>query len=193
MLQWAIRERKLTWLVLVYVIAYLVVSWLDLFSTGLALQSPVASEGNVYSTPHGVWDAGRAWTITLMGGLFIVVFLVMGARRADAAGDRWLAHPIHSFQRLYLNPFAARNIDIAAIHCLAFAFGFVVLRLLAVINNLLIWQADTGPLGVAIGLLSAPLGPTGAFWLVMGPTFYLTTFACAPLAARTIGWLRRSS
>jgi hypothetical protein len=30
-----------------------------------------------------------------------------------------------------------------------------------------------------------------AFWAVMGPLFYLVAFAVAPLAARTIRWLRR--
>lgn len=189
----SVSPNKLTWLLLAYVGAYLLVSWLDVFTTGLALTRPVATEGNVYSTSRGVWDAGRAWTITLVGGLMITGFLVMGAQRADAAPERWLAHPIRSFARLYLNPFAPRNADIAAIHCLAFAFGFVVLRLLAAINNLLIWRTDTGPLGQAIGLLTGPFGPIGAFWLVMGPTFYLTAFACAPLAVRTIGWLKGSS
>ena len=188
----SVSRKKLSWLILVYAGAYLLVSWLDVFTTGLALTRPVATEGNIYSTPHGVWDEGRAWTITLVGGVMIIGFLVLGALRADAAAEQWLAHPIRSFRRLYLNPFAARNADIAAIHCLAFAFGFVVLRLLAAINNLLIWRTDTGPLGRAIGLLTGPFGPTGAFWLVMGPTFYLTAFACAPLAVRTIGWLRRA-
>ena len=188
-----VASKKLTWLALAYTGAYLFVSWLDLLSTDLALTRPVATEGNIYATPKGVWDAGRAWAITLVGGVIILGFLVLGARRADAAAERWLANPISSFRRLYLNPFAARNSDVAAIHCLAFAFGFVVLRLLAAINNVLIWQTDTGPLGRAIGVLTGPFGKTGAFWLVMGPTFYLTAFACAPLAVRTIGWLRRES
>jgi hypothetical protein len=41
-----------------------------------------------------------------------------------------------------------------------------------------------------IGLLSHRTSLMVAFWLVMGTLFYLVAFACSPLAARLIRWLR---
>src|SRR3954452_1833422 len=80
--------------------------------------------------------------------------------------------------------------DRSPLHMLSFVIAFIPLRLLAAANNLLIYYYGTAPLGRLIGLLSHRTSLVAAFWLVMGTLFYVLTFACAPLAARLIIWLR---
>jgi membrane protein implicated in regulation of membrane protease activity len=80
--------------------------------------------------------------------------------------------------------------DRSPLHMLSFVIAFVPLRLVAAANNLLIYYYGTAPLGRLIGLLSHRTSLVVAFWLVMGTLFYVLTFACSPLAARVMRWLR---
>ena len=48
-----------------YLVAYLAASYLDLYTTRLALQRPGTSEGNVYATNQSSYSPAKAWVITV--------------------------------------------------------------------------------------------------------------------------------
>ena len=182
--------RRIVSLSFSYLLAYLVASYLDLHTTILALQRPGTSEGNVYSTSGHDYIAAKAWLITAAGAVFIEAFLLFGALNAQRVSEHWLRHPIRSFGKLYVIFWSQKVMDCSPLHMLSFVIAFIPLRLLAAANNLLIYYYGTAPLGRLIGLLSHRTSLVAAFWLVMGTLFYVLTFACAPLAARLIIWLR---
>lgn len=167
---------------ILYLAVYALVSWADLFTTKLALLQPNTVEGNVYAVGDDGYSAAKAWTITAVGALFILPFLVFGLVAAGRVSDGWLRHPIRSFAKLYINPFSKRVMDRSPLHMLSFVLAFPVLRLLAAGNNWLISETGTGPIGWLVGQVSNATNPTFGFWLVLGPLFYLLAFACSPLA-----------
>jgi hypothetical protein len=181
---------RIALLAAVYAVAYLAAAALDLKTTLMALQRPEASEGNVYASGAAGYDVGRAWLISLGMGILIEGFLLFGALNAGKVADAWLQRPVRSFAKIYINPFAPSVIDRAPLHALAFVLAFPLLRVLASVNNLMIWAGQPAPLGRFIGVVSRATTPTIAFWAVMAPLFYLVTFASAPLAVRVIRWLR---
>jgi hypothetical protein len=182
--------RRIVSLSAAYLLAYFIASYLDLYTTTLALRRPGTSEGNVYSTSGHDYMPTKAWAITAAGALFIEAFLLFGAVYADRVSEHWLRHPICSFAKMYVRFWSPKVMDRSPLHMLSFVVAFVPLRLLAAGNNLSIYYFGTGPLGRLIGLLSHRTSLVVAFWLVMGSLFYLLTFACSPLAARLIVWLR---
>ncbi len=167
---------------ILYLAVYGVVSWADLFTTKLALQQPNTVEGNVYAVGADGYSASKAWTITAVGALFILPFLVFGLVVARRVSERWLQQPIRSFGKFYINPFSEKVIDRSPLHMLSFVLAFPLLRLLAAGNNWLISETGTGPIGWLVGQVSNATNPTLGFWLVLGPLFYLLAFACSPLA-----------
>lgn len=184
------RVRRTIILAIAYALPFLVASWLDLWTTSLALTQPGASEGNVYATDGGAYLSGRAWAMTAIGGAMIEAFLLFAGLSAERVADHWLDRPMRSFTRVYINPWARSVIDRSPLHALSYVLAFVPLRLLAAINNALIWKTGAGPLGEAIGVLSHWIGATGAFWLVMGPLFCLMAVAISPVAAKILRWVR---
>ncbi len=174
-----------------YAVAYLAAAELDLGTTSLALTHAGASEGNVYAAGAGGYAAARAWAINLAGGAVIEAALIWSLLGAERMAQAWLSRPIASFAKFYVNPFARSVADRAPLHMLSFCLAFPPLRLLAAGNNLMIWRTGMAPLGWLIGVLSQRTTPLVAFWLVMGPAFYLLTFAAAPLAAQLLQGLRR--
>jgi hypothetical protein len=183
--------RRIVIFSLLYLLAYVVASYLDLHTTILALQRPGTSEGNVYATTGQDYVSTKAWLITAAGAVFIEAFLLFGALNARRVSEHWLRHPIRSFGKFYVIFWSRKLMDRSPLHMISFVIAFVPMRLLAAANNILIYYYGTAPLGRLIGLLSQRTSPTAAFWLVMGTLFYLLAFACAPLAARLIVWLRR--
>src|SRR5947209_18436267 len=119
----ALRLPISIFLIVGYALAYLGASWLDLTTTTMALQRPEASEGNVYATNHAGYVASTAWLITLVGGLAFEACLVWSVVASRNVTDWWLAHPIRSFAKLYVNPWARRVRDRGALHVLSFALG----------------------------------------------------------------------
>ncbi|MEY2495651.1 MAG: hypothetical protein QOJ45_2143 [Verrucomicrobiota bacterium] len=195
-----LRQGRLIWFTfavrrivnfsLVYLAAYAVASYLDLQTTLLALQRPGTTEGNVYSTSGHDYVATKAWVITAAGALFIEAFLLFGALNAHRVSEHWLRHPIRSFAKFYVVFWSRRWMDRSPLHMLSFVIAFVPLRFLAAANNLMIYYYGTAPLGRLVGFVSRHTSPTAGFWLVMGTLFYLFAFACSPIAARLIVWLR---
>ena len=181
---------RATLLIGLYAVAYLVASWLDLTTTTLALRQPTATEGNVYATTGEGYAASQAWLITIAGGLAIGACLAWSIFASRAVAERWLAHPIHSWARFYVNPWAAASRDPSPLHMMSFVIAFIPLRLIAALNNILIAGTGTAPLGKLVGVASRATSPVIGFWLVLGPLFYLAAIAASPVAARVMTWLR---
>jgi hypothetical protein len=187
----SVSMRRILLLAGLYALAYLAASWLDLWTTGLALTRPGASEGNVYATTGAAYISTKAWLITGVGGAVVEAFLLFAALNAGRVAETWLRRPVRSFAKLYVNPFAAGVIDRSPLQAMCFVIAFVPLRLLAAANNTMIWETGRAPLGELIGRASNATTPLIGFWAVMAPLFYLLAFACAPAAVRVIRWLRR--
>jgi hypothetical protein len=185
-----ILSSRAMWLLGLYAIAYLLASWLDLGTTALALHRPEASEGNVYATGPAGYVSAKAWLITIVGGLAIEAFLVWSIRASSSVTEKWLARPIRSWAKVYINPWARAVRDRSPLHMMSFVIAFVPLRLIAALNNILIASTGTAPLGKLVGLASRATSPTIGFWLVLAPLFYLLAMGVSPVAARLIIWLR---
>jgi MFS family permease len=178
--------RRIAIVSLVYVIAYFAAAYLDLYTTGLALQQPGTTEGNVYATNEKSYSSATAWLVTGVCAPFIVGSLLFGLLNARHVSQRWLRHPVRSFAKFYIIPWRKRVLDRSPLHMASFAIAFVPLRLLAAGNNLLIYRYGTGPLGSLVGIVSNHTSPTFGFWIVLGPLFYLLAVASSPLAAYVI-------
>jgi hypothetical protein len=181
--------RRLAWLALGYAVAYLIAAACDLGTTALALHRQGAAERNVYATDGAGYVAARAWAITLVMGVLVEALMVASLLRAEKVSEAWLQRPIRSFGKIYVNPFARSMADRAPIHVLSFCLAFPLLRLLASLNNLMIYKLGFAPLGLPIAKLARVTSPAAGFWLVMGPVFCLLAVAFAPGAAATIRWL----
>jgi hypothetical protein len=182
--------RRAAILTLVYCALFILAAWLDLATTALALTRHGFSEGNVYATSGNDYDAARAWLISGAGGLMILGFLIFGLMNQAKVAETWLRQPIRSFGKFYINPFASGVIDRSPLHMLSFVIAFVPLRLLAALNNLLIFGFGVAPIGWLVGRASRLTTPTIGFWLVLGTLFYGLAFAASPVAARLIRWTR---
>ena len=172
--------------VAVYLVAYVVASFLDLATTSLAVAQPGVREQNLFATSGHVYAAGRAWLITLAGGAMMagcVAFAVAYARRVEG---EWLLRPVHSFAAFYVNPWSKAAIGRSPLHLLSFAVAFVVLRLLAAGNNLLIAACGLAPIGIPIEWIGARTSALVGFAAVIIPLYYVLAMALSPLCARTI-------
>jgi|SRR4051794_23974177 hypothetical protein len=187
-----ILYMRAAWLIGLYAIAYLVASWLDLTTTALALHRPEASEGNVYSTGAAGYVALRAWLITIIGGVAIEACLAWSIIASSDVTEGWLAHPIRSWAKFYVNPWARSVRDRSPLHMMSFVIAFVPLRLIAALNNAVIASTGSAPLGKLVALVSRATTPTLGFWFVLGPLFYLCAIAVTPPAARLVIWLRKA-
>src|SRR5205814_6704409 len=164
------------WAVL-YLLAYLLASYLDLGTTALALRRPEVHERNVFSVNAQGYVATRAWFITVIGGVAMEAFVLFGVRYAARVDGIWLRRPIRSFAKFYINPWSESVIDRSPLHMLSFALAFVVLRVLAAINNLLLYEYGFGPLGALVGAVGARTSPLVGFCLVIALVFYLLAMA----------------
>jgi hypothetical protein len=187
-------ESRLRWFkhglfVLAFLTAYLLASWLDLWSTTHALeQSATAAEQNVYATSDGGFDPGKAWLITAAAGLLLGLFFAFGIGNAQRTSDEWLDNPRRSLLTLNMAPWSRRAMEYLPIHAVLYPISFIVLRVLAGINNLLIASGLFGPLGWAVKAAAGATTPVLGFWLVAGAMFLILLFLMAPLAA----WLIRN-
>jgi hypothetical protein len=188
-----VRLARAAWLILVYPLAYLLASWLDLTTTVMALQRPEATEGNVYTTTAAGYVPATAWLITFAGGVAFEACLIWSILAAGTVTNRWLDHPLRSFAKFYVNPWSRGVRDRAPLHVMSFAIGFVLLRLVAALNNVLIASTGTAPLGRLVGMASRATTPTVGFWLVIAPLFYILAIAISPAASRIIASLRAQS
>jgi hypothetical protein len=166
-----------------YLFAYLAASMLDLGTTELALRAG-GSEGNVFATNAGTYDCIRSLLVTGVGGLVMTALFAFGIKNAARVSGHWLKHPMRSFLIFYLNPWSAGLIDRSPLHALSFAGAFVVLRVLAAVNNMFIVAGSVGPIGALVRTVSRITTPEFGFAFVLGPAFILLAVLLAPFCAK---------
>lgn len=169
------------WLLL-YAAAYCVGAALDLWST-IAATSHGIAEGNTYTLSNGAYVALRALAINVVGGLIMLALWGVGIARAASVSPRWLDHPFASWQKFYFNPFASAVADRAPLHLVAWSAGFVVFRLLAALNNMMLMMGLAGPIGWTIFALAPAIGQTSAFMFVVAIWCIGLVILSTPLAA----------
>jgi hypothetical protein len=180
------RRRGAFAFIVIYLVAYLLASTADLASTSLGLRRPGASEKNVFATTDGAYAAARAWALTAAGAFVMVGCVVYALRNADRVEERWLRQPVRSFGKLYLNPFSQRSIGVTPLHLLSLALGFVVMRLLAAMNNLLVYFYGFGPIGELIKAISPRTSALAGFAIVAGGLFVLVTLGMSRFAVKLL-------
>lgn len=175
-----------------YLLFYFVASFLDLWTTILALKASGAHEGNVFTTSGQAYLLERASIVTLGGAIVMAACVVFAVVYAPRAEEVWLRHPMRSFAHFYLNPWAPGVIVKSPIHMLSVALGFAVLRLLAAANNLLIHFFGIAPIGEPIDWIAKRSSPLVGFAAVMIPLFYLLAIVLSPLAAKLVSSWKQS-
>lgn len=184
-------SRKLWLLLTAFVGAYLLASWLDLWSTTYALsRSPTASEQNVYATSAGAFDLQKAWQITGIAGVLLTAFFAFGLTKSAKTSEKWLRRPRQSLLTLNPPPWSRQALEYLPIHALSYPIAFVALRVFAGINNLLIAQGSIGPLGWAVKAASNATTPTIGFWIVAATVYLTLLMLVAPLAAHLLERVR---
>ncbi len=174
----------------IYLVLYGFASYCDLATTSLVLTQTHHHEGNVFVTRGHAYQAGVSLMVTLGGALFMVACVVAAMQNAARVSERWLAEPIRSFAHMYVNPFTPRALAYSPIHLLSFALAFIPLRLLAAVNNALIFAFGIAPLGAPIEWIARRSSPVFGFVAVIVPVFYVLAVAMAPVAARVLRLLR---
>jgi hypothetical protein len=172
--------------ILAYAALCTAASALDLWTTEIALGVPGASEANVFATTAGVYAAAKAWAINAVGVAGMVAMYVFGLRHADEVAPKWLAHPRLSFFTIYVNPWSRRAITRSPLHAVGYAVAFVVLRLAAATNNLIIAAGATGPLGWMVRTVADRTTPVTGFAIAMGGLYILLVIALLPATARIV-------
>ena len=169
-----------------YLVAYFIASYMDLATTSLGLQRPGVTEKNVLATNAEGYVAAKAWLLTIGGAIVMSACILFSARNAVSVESIWLRHPMRSFGTFYLNPWSPRGIGISPLHMLSFVIAFVLLRVLAAANNLLVYWYGFGPMGELIKWVATKTSPLAGFCIVGFSFFLLTVVAVTPLAARLI-------
>ena len=185
------NRRRLWTFLAAYLLAYLASSILDLGTTALGLQRLGVTEKNVFALDSsGAYVASSAWLLTLGGALVMVACTLFAAKYAGSVKPEWLAHPVRSFSQVYLSPWSRSALEVSPVHTLALVLAFVVLRVAAAANNLLVYAYGWGPMGAAIKWASSMTNPLIGFCLVVFACFIGAMIAAAPFAARILLWWR---
>jgi hypothetical protein len=174
---------------LLYLPLYALASYLDLWTTRLALATSGTHEANTFVTKGRVYVTTQAWITTVIGGILMIGCVAFAAAYAERMDEQWLLRPVSSFQKLYVNPWAKAAMAVSPLHALSMAIGFVLLRIVAAGNNTLIYFYGIAPIGGLIERVARHTSATAAFVLVILPSFYLLAMAVSPLAAKIlVGW-----
>jgi len=171
---------------LLYLPLYAIASYLDLWTTHLALSAAGTHEGNAFVTNGQVYLTTQAWIITIIGGVLMIGCVVFAAAYANRMDGQWLSQPMSSFKKIYLNPWSREAMTVSPLHALSLAMGFALLRIFAAINNTLIYYYGFAPIGGLIDRVAQRTSEMAAFVIVLLPLFYLLAMAVSPLAARII-------
>lgn len=183
-------DRHGIWIA-VYLLCYFVASSLDLWTTAMVLRTPGGFEANVYVAPGQIYRPLNAWAVTLAAGGVMAALFAFGIANAGLVSKHWLSQPIRSLGKAYLNPFSRRLIDRSPLHAMAWALAFVLLRLLAALNNWMIAAGTIGPIGKLVSTLALITSPTISFIVVAAGLFGALMVVMLPVAARLITLLRR--
>lgn len=185
-----IRFNRSFLLALVYLLAYLLASGFDHWTTALALERSGATEANVFATSAGAYAPVQAVGLTVIGAIVLLSCIVFASVHADRVAIEWLRHPVRSFKKFYVFPWSSAVINRSPIHLLSFAFALPPVRLIAGANNFLIAEYGVGPVGSVIKAVSAYTSTLVSVLVVVGAIFIFLALALSPVAARAIIWLR---
>jgi hypothetical protein len=187
------RRKSVITFATVYAVAYLLASYLDLATTSLGLQRPGVYEKNVFAVTAAGYSPFRAWLLTAAGAVVMAGCIVFAVRRATSVDAKWLQHPIRSVGVFYINPWSKKALAVSPLHTLALVIAFVLLRILAAANNVLVYLYGFAPMGGLMKALAARTSPLFGFSIV-GFSFFLVCFlAVLPLSARLITSWRSSA
>jgi hypothetical protein len=176
--------------ILIYLLSYFAASSLDLWTTALVLRTPGGYEANVYVAPGQNYHALNAWAVTLAAGGVMAALFAFGVANANLVSRQWLREPVRSLRKAYLNPFSRKLIDRSPLHAMAWALAFIVLRLLAALNNWMIAAGTVGPIGKLLSAVAMVTSPAVSFVVVAGGLFILLMVVMLPVAARLMMFLR---
>lgn len=187
------RPKSVIRFAIIYAIAYFFASYLDLATTSLGLQRPGVYEKNVFAVTAAGYSPFRAWFLTAVGAIVMAGCIVFAVRRARSVDPKWLDHPIRSIGVFYLNPWSKKAMVISPLHTLALVIAFVLLRILAAANNVLVYLYGFAPMGGLMKALAARTSPLFGFSMV-GFSFFLICFvAVLPVSARIMRSWRSSA
>lgn len=175
-----------------YLAAYWIASYLDLATTALAVQMPDVHERNIFAVNANGFATSKAWLTTAAGAIIMTGCVIFSFRRAADISEIWLRHPIRSFGKFYVNPWSANVRDRSPIHMLSFALAFVVLRVLAATNNLLLCEQRFAPLGALVGAVGARTSPLIGFVVPIVIVFYMIAILVSPIAATVLDRSRKT-
>jgi len=187
------RRRRVFTFAAVYIVAYFAASYMDLATTSLGLQRPGVYEKNVFATNAQGYLPARAWLLTVFGAIIMALCILFSANHSASVDAKWLRQPIASFRKVYLNPWSKNAITVSPLHMLCLVIAFVLLRVVAAANNLLVYAYGFGPMGELIKWTAARTSPLVGFCLVAFASFLLAVIAVAPLAARIMASWRSTA
>lgn len=180
------RQSKILLWTGLFLAAYLCASFLDLWTTEIALLNPEAREGNVAATTDGAYNSSKAWLITAAGGLFLCYIFMFALRNAPAVSNHWLQHPVRALHRLSILPWIDRDKGRGALNGMSYALAFPLLRVAAAVNNAMIGYGAEGFLSYAISSLAKFMPAIAATVMVVLVAYFLLAMLVAPLAKRII-------
>lgn len=181
-----------------YAAAYLTASYLDLWTTHLALLLPHAAEANPFAVVEGDFSAKHAWIYTAIVGPILIAYVLYGAAKLHRVTDEHLRRPLRSYAQfggwwgltVLLSVYFVPRSDRAALHTLSAAIAFVVLRLLAAMNNAMIAVWGDGFLAAALRPVIAALGPLAAFIVVICGLYIVLMLLTAKLLGALVATSR---
>lgn len=176
-----------------FLIAYLGASFLDLWTTEIALLAPRAREGNPAATTDGLYSATKAWLVTTAGGIVLGYMVIFSLQRAHLVPDRWLRHPVKALLRPTLFPWMDRDKGRTALNCLSYALAFPLLRVAAAANNAMIGYGMEGFISYAVMKLAVFVPVLTATIAVILAMYALLVILMAPVAKRAIALLAGSN
>jgi hypothetical protein len=178
--------RRLALAAGLYLLAYSLAACADLWTTTFAIERAGAREGNIFAANGPVYIPTRALIINIGGAVIMTACVMFSASYAESMEPEWLLRPMASFRNMYLNPWSPAAIRVSPLHMLSLALGFVVLRLLAAGNNMLIYFYGIAPIGAPIKMIAQHTSGVLAFAIVLVPLFYVLAIAVSPIAAKLL-------
>jgi hypothetical protein len=184
----------------IYAAAYVGASFLDLWTTHLALQQSHAAEGNPFAVIDGDYSANQAWIYAAIVGPILIAYAAYGAANIHLVADTWLRRPLCSYAKfggwvgltvLFSLYFVPRS-DRGALHSLSAAIAFVALRLLATMNNAMIATMGDGFLAAALRPVISAIGPLWAFIVVICGLYAGLTLLTAKILGSLMAALREA-
>ena len=180
------QGKRLMIFIVAYLVVYFFASWTDLTTTTLGLAKPGVSEKNVFAINSDGYSSQNAWLLTVVGAVILTACVVESFRNSQRVEEHWLQYPVHSFGKLYLNPWSKEALKYTPIHFLSLALAFPLYRILAALNNLAVFWYGIAPLGGLMEIVAAKTSPLIGFSLIGFLFFGLITLVVAPFSARII-------